>query len=72
MFDAIVLGTVVTDESVTPDSYVAITGGKVAEVGRGDAPAARATFDRSGSLIFPGLVDGHVQESRICGGNVER
>jgi allantoinase len=67
MFDTVVLGTVVTDESVTPDSYVAITGGMIAEIGRGNVPAARTTFDRSGSLIFPGLVDGHVHTGSALG-----
>jgi allantoinase len=67
MFDAVVLGTVVTDESVTPDAYVAITGEKIAEVGRGTPPAARTTIDRSGSLIFPGLVDGHVHTGSALG-----
>jgi allantoinase len=67
MFDAVVLGTVVTDESVTPGAYVAIAGEKIAEVGRGTAPAARTTFDRSGALIFPGLVDGHVHTGSALG-----
>src|SRR4051794_33146948 len=67
MFDSIVLGTVVTDESATSDSHVAITGGKIAEIGRGNVPAARTTFDRSGSLIFPGLVDGHVHTGSSLG-----
>ena len=67
MFDAVVLGTVVTDESVTPDAYVAIAGEKIAEVGRGAPPPARATFDRSGALIFPGLVDGHVHTGSALG-----
>src|SRR6201989_3113619 len=67
MFDAVVLGTVVTDESVTPDAYVAVAAGKIAEIGRGAPPAARTTFDRSGALIFPGLVDGHVHTGSALG-----
>src|SRR5262245_13577061 len=67
MFDAVVLGTVVTDDDVTPGAYVAIAGEKIAEVGRGTPPAARTTFDRSGSLIFPGLVDGHVHTGSALG-----
>ena len=67
MFDAVVLGTVVTDETITPDAYVAIDGEKIAEVGRGTPPAARTVFDRSGSLIFPGLVDGHVHTGSALG-----
>jgi allantoinase len=67
MFDAVVLGTVVTDDGVTPGAYVAIAGEKIAEVGRGTPPAARTTFDRSGSLIFPGLVDGHVHTGSALG-----
>src|SRR3954471_9295737 len=72
MFDAVVLGTVVTGEQVTPDSYVAIDGEKIAEVGHGAPPPARSVVDRSGSLIFPGLVDGHVHTgSRICWPEIE-
>src|SRR5262245_22069591 len=67
MFDAVVLGTVVTDDGVTPGAYVAIAGEKIAEVGRGTPPAARTTFDRSSSLIFPGLVDGHVHTGSALG-----
>jgi allantoinase len=67
MFDAVVLGTVVTAESVTPDAYVAIDDGKIAGIGRGAARAARNVFDRSGSLIFPGLVDGHVHTGSALG-----
>lgn len=67
MFDAVVLGTVVADESVTPDGYVAIDGEKISEIGHGSAPAARHVFDRSGSLIFPGLVDGHVHTGSALG-----
>ena len=60
MFDAVVLGTVVTEERVAPDSFVAISGEKIAGIGHGAAPAARSVFDHSGALIFPGLVDTHV------------
>ena len=67
MFDAVVLGTVVTEESVTTDGYVAISGEKIGEVGHGTPPAARTIFDRSGSLIFPGLVDGHVHTGSALG-----
>ena len=31
-------------------------------------PAARTTIDRSGSLIFPGLVDGHAHLGEIARG----
>src|SRR5215468_12584242 len=67
MFDAVVLGTVVSEERVTPDAYLAVAGEKIAEVGRGSPPAARTIFDRSGSLIFPGLVDGHVHTGSALG-----
>src|SRR5262245_44716922 len=67
MFDVVVLGTVVTDESVTPGAYVAITGGKIAENGRGAPPAARPAFDRSGALMFPGVVDGRVHPGSVLG-----
>ena len=46
MFDAVVLGTVVTDETIAPDSYVAIDGEKIADFGRGTPPPARTVFDR--------------------------
>ena len=67
MFEAVVLGTVVTEEGVAPDGYVAIDGEKIAEIGHGTPPPARSTFDRSGALIFPGLVDGHVHTGSALG-----
>ena len=67
MFDAVVLGTVVTEERVAPDGYVAISGEKIAEVGHGAPPAAHSVFDHSGALIFPGLVDGHVHTGSALG-----
>ena len=54
MFDAVVLGTIVTDETIASDSYVAIDGEKIPYVGRGTPPPARKVFDRTSCLIFPG------------------
>src|SRR5690242_6589503 len=67
MFDAVVLGTVVTDESVRRDGYVAIDGERVVLVGPGASPPAREIFDRCGFLRLPGLVDGHVHTGSALG-----
>jgi len=59
-------GTVVTmdpSRSIILDGAVAITGARIAEVGKSDALAARygdaEVIDARGMLVIPGLIDGH-------------
>jgi allantoinase len=66
-YDSVLLGDLVLPDAVLPGGYVAIRGETIAAIGRGAPPAAGATFDHSGDLIFPGLVDGHMHTASSRG-----
>jgi allantoinase len=66
-FDRIVLGDIVTSETILRDGFVAVRGGTIAAIGAGTPPAARAVADHRGRLVFPGLVDGHMHTSSAMG-----
>jgi allantoinase len=59
-FDSVITGTLVTEEDVVPNGYLAVAGGKIAAIGTGPAPAARERFDYGTSLVLPGAIDGQV------------
>lgn len=59
-FDRVILGTVVTADTVLATGYVAIRGETIAAIGEGVPPPAAETIDHSSRLILPGLVDGHM------------
>jgi len=59
-FDLVLKGTLVLPDRVVPGGYVAVRDGLVAEVGQGDAPAAKERHDLGKSLILPGSIDAQV------------
>ncbi|MCA0942727.1 amidohydrolase family protein [Salipiger pacificus] len=59
-FDRVVRGTLVTEEGVIENGYVAIAGGKIARLGQGVAPAAVQTDDFGNAYILPGAIDPQV------------
>ena len=67
MHDSLVRGTVVTAAEVIPDGWIAITGERIAAVGKGQAPQAATVLDYAGKLVLPGLVDGHMHTSSAIG-----
>ena len=66
-FDRVVIGDVVTGDSVIPRGYVAVRGETIAAIGEGAPPPASEIVDHSGKLILPGLVDGHMHTSSSTG-----
>lgn len=62
-----VIGDVVTTETILRGGYVAIRGETIAAIGQGVPPPAAETLDYSGKLILPGLVDGHMHTSSALG-----
>src|ERR1700722_4860427 len=66
-FDRIIIGTVVTSDSVVPGGYVALRGETIAAIGAGVSPPAAETVDYGENLILPGLVDGHMHTSSSTG-----
>ncbi|MDR3470584.1 MAG: amidohydrolase family protein [Devosia sp.] len=59
-FDTVLAGTLVLPDRVVERGYVAISGDKIAAVGEGIAPAARARHDLGDALILPGAIDAQV------------
>jgi allantoinase len=59
-FDLVVTGCVVTPERVIESGHVAVREGRVAQVGEGTPPAARARHDFGKSFVLPGAIDAQV------------
>ena len=66
-FDRVIIGEVVTSETIIPHGYVAVRGETIAALGEGAPPPAKEIIDHSGRLILPGLVDGHMHTSSSTG-----
>ncbi|MEO8883169.1 MAG: amidohydrolase family protein [Devosia sp.] len=56
-FDTVLTGTLVLPDRVVERGYVAISGEKIAAIGKGTAPAARDRHDLGNALILPGAID---------------
>jgi allantoinase len=63
----VILGDVVTTDTILRRGYVAVRGETIAAIGQGEPPPAAETVDHSGRLILPGLVDGHMHTSSALG-----
>ncbi|WP_181702067.1 dihydroorotase [Chthonobacter albigriseus] len=59
-FDLVLSGTVVLPTTVVERGFVAVRDGKVALVGRGEAPGAAEHHDFGRGLILPGAIDAQV------------
>ncbi len=66
-FDRVIVGDVVTTETILRDGYIAARGETIAAIGQGAPPPANQVLDYSGKLILPGLVDGHMHTSSAIG-----
>ena len=47
-----------TPDGVTPDGWVAVSGGTIEAIGRGAPPPARKTHHTETGFVMPGLIDG--------------
>jgi allantoinase len=63
----VIIGEVVTSDSIIPHGYIALRGETIAAIDKGTPPSARETIDYRGKLILPGLVDGHMHTSSCTG-----
>jgi allantoinase len=66
-FDRVIIGEVVTSDTVIPHGYIAVRGETIAAIGEGAPPPANQIIDHSDRLILPGLVDGHMHTSSSTG-----
>jgi len=65
--DIVLRGTVHADGEVIEDGWIAVENGKIAAVGRGEAPAAAILRDFGRSLILPGIIDGQTHATSYKG-----
>lgn len=59
-FDLVLQGTVVLPERIIEEGYVAVSGGRIAEIGIGVPPAASERHLLGKALILPGAIDAQV------------
>lgn len=67
LFDSVYRGGIASSNAVLRDGWIASRGGVIAAIGQGEAPPAQHSFDWTGKLILPGLVDGHMHTSSHTG-----
>jgi allantoinase len=56
--DLLVSGNVVTPENYLEDAWIAVKNGIIVSIGHGVKPAADRSYDASGCVILPGVIDG--------------
>ena len=66
-YDLVISGNVVLSDRIIQNGFVAVRGGKIAEVGEGTPPAARERQDFSGHWLIPGVIDGQVHSGSQAG-----
>ncbi len=66
-FDLVLRGTLVRPAGPTPGGWIAITGERIAAIGSGTPPPARAEEDFGDALLFPGFVDGQTHATSYRG-----
>lgn len=59
-FDLVLQGTVVLPKRIVEEGYVAVSGGRIAEIGMGIPPAASERHLLGKALILPGAIDAQV------------
>lgn len=57
-FDLVVRGTIVTSDRIIQAGWVAVSDGRIAAIGEGEAPASARVHDAGDDLVFPGFIDG--------------
>lgn len=57
-YDIVIRGTAVLPEGPLDNAWIAISNGKIAAIGTGEAPDVAHSFDAGADLIIPGVIDG--------------
>ncbi len=61
MFDLVISGGLIVDDTASTIGSICVTDGKVAALaGPGETPPAREIIDAAGLIVLPGFVDAHV------------
>ncbi len=67
MIETLVKGTIVAADRTIPGGWLAVSGGRIAAIGEGPAPAAATVHDFGGDHVLPGAVDGQVHAGSVRG-----
>ena len=59
-FDLVLRGTLITPQGRIENGWLAVTAGRIAALGEGQHPQARAVRDHGDALLLPGAIDGQV------------
>ena len=65
--DLVIRGNLVTPDGVIPHGWLAVSGGKIAAIGREAAPPARSVHDAGEAWIVPGAIDGQTHAGSYQG-----
>lgn len=66
-FDLIIRGEVVTPDGIVSGGWLAVADGRIAAIGHGEVPAARATHDAGSAWVVPGAIDGQTHAGSYQG-----
>ncbi len=67
VYDRIVRGNIVTPSGRIEGGWIAISGERIAAIGSGEAPAARAIDDAGKRWVLPGAIDGQTHAGSYRG-----
>lgn len=65
--ELVVKGRVVVPEGILDNGWIAVSGGRIADIGTGEPPSAEKVDDRGNALILPGAVDGQTHATSYKG-----
>jgi allantoinase len=57
-FDLLVSGNIVTPDNYLEGAWIAVKDGRIAAIGNGSKPDATTSYDASGCIVLPGVIDG--------------
>jgi allantoinase len=59
-FDLVIRGNILLADRIVPDGFIAVSDGRIAQLGDSAPPAAREVVDVRGRWVMPGVIDGQV------------
>jgi allantoinase len=66
-YDLVVTGPAVLPDGLVQDSWIAVSGGRIAAIGTGTAPDAARSHPVADGIIIPGVVDGQTHACSAAG-----
>lgn len=66
-FDIVLKGNLVLSDRIVENGYVAISEGRIALVGQGEAPSSNVSESYQGCWLFPGVIDSQVHSRSQSG-----